>query len=140
MGEGARVGAIEFHFFGKNVTQVESGGTIAIFSRVLEKESAAGLRGLLIDVGEAMRTVASEKLEAEQSVVREFLLPRSAGSGEAGLLKMLRRQRELADDRAGSDDVASGAVERIDLLLIESLADEREIQRNVVDAPVQGNF
>ena len=60
--------------------------------------------------------------------------------GEAGLLQAAGGKCELADYRAWSDDCAGGIVKGVDLLLIESLADERQIQRGVVDAPAERNF
>lgn len=140
MREGARVRSVDFHFFGKNVAEGDGGGAIAVFASALQEESAARLRGLLIDVGEAVSAVAGEEIEGEERIVGELLLPACAAGGEARLLEAVRGQKELADYGAWSEDGAGGVIEGVDLLLVESLADEREIERRVVDAPAEGNF
>ena len=53
-----------------------------------------------------------------------------AGGGES----------ELAGDLAARDDVAGVVIKGVELALIERLADEREVERGVVDAPADGNF
>jgi len=106
----------------------------------LQEKDAAGLRGLLVNVGEAVRTVASEEFEPEERVVGNFLLPADAGNCKTRLLKAASGKKELANDGALHDDLAGGVVKGVELLLIESLADEREIKRGVVDAPANGNF
>lgn len=136
----ARVGAVDFHTFGKNVTEGEGCGAITIFAGVLEEKNAAWLRGLLIDINKSVSTITSEELESKKSVVGEFLLPASAGGGEARLLEAVRGEQKLANDGAGGNDVASGVVKSVDLLLIERLGDEREIQRGVVGTPSQRKF
>src|SRR5271169_1684472 len=51
VGDGASVGAIDFHVFRENVADGDGGGAIAVFAGVLQKKNSSGLRGLLIDVG-----------------------------------------------------------------------------------------
>jgi len=135
VGYGARVGAIDFHVFGKNMASGDGGGAIAVFPSVLQEKNAAGLRGLLIDVGEAARAIAGEELEIEERVVDEFLLPACAVHCESGLLQAVCGKNELADDRTRGNDCACGVVKGVELLLVEDLGNLREIQRNIVDAP-----
>lgn len=127
MGDGAGVSAVELHAFGKNVAEGDGGGAVAVFAGVFEEKSAAGLRGLLIDISETVITIANEKLQAEERAVGKFLLPAGARSGEARLLETIGGENELADDGTGREDVTGGIVEGVDLFLVERLADEREI-------------
>jgi len=139
VGDGARVSAIDFHALGENVAEGESGGAVAVLASVLEEKNAAGLRGLLGRVDEAVRTVAGEECEGEEGVVDKFLLPAGAGGGEARLMEAACGKKELVCD-GRTDDGAGGVEEGVELLLIESLADERKIQRGVVNAPADGDF
>ncbi len=138
--DGASVGPVDFGVFGEHMADGECGGAVAIFARVFEKEDAAGLSGLLIDVSETVRAVAREKLKSEKSIVREFLLPRGTGGFEARLMEAAAWEKELADDGRTESDFTGGIEEGVELLLVESLREEGEIERSVVDAPAEGNF
>lgn len=135
VGDGARVGAIDFHALGKNVTDARGGGTIAVLASVLQEKNSAGLGWLLVHVGEAVRTVAREEFQAEKRAVGEFLLPGGAESLEARLLETVCGEEELAYGRRAYDDLAGGIVKGVGLLLVASLADDGQIQRSVINAP-----
>src|SRR5712692_6323932 len=107
---------------------------------ILEEKNSSGLRGLLVDVSKLMVSVAGQELKTDKRVVLDFLLPASTGNREARLLQATCGQHELADDGWRNDDHSRTVVKRIDLALIGGLADQRQIERGVVDSPAEREF
>src|SRR5262245_9767099 len=87
-----------------------------------------------------MRSVPREQFEAHKSISPEFLLPARAGRLKSRLPQSAGGQHELAHDRTWRDDVPSGVVKGVDLLLIQDLSDDCKIERRVVDSPPEREF
>src|SRR6266699_2817210 len=130
-----RIGGEKFGVLRENVARGNSGTAVAVLALVLEKKNSTGLCGLLVNKRESMIAIAGLQFEVDERVVRELLLPARAGNGEARLLQAGRRQHELACDRAEDHHRSCGIVKGLELSLIKDLADKREIEWRVVDAP-----
>src|SRR5258708_6259345 len=125
------------HFGGlrEDMARRYRGRAVAVLAMILEEKNSSGLRGLLVDVGKLVISVSRQELKADQGVVSDFLLPASAGAGEARFVESAGGQPELADDGRGKDRHSRTVVKRIELALVQRLANQRKIERGVVDSP-----
>src|SRR5215472_3791556 len=122
------------------MTHRQRGRAIAVLALILKQKNSARLRGLLVHIGEAMGAVAREQIQGNERIAPKLLLPASAGGRKARLRETPCGQDEPAQHRAWRNHVGGGIVERVDLLLIESLSNERKVKGHVVNAPAQREF
>jgi hypothetical protein len=69
---GARVRAVDLCVFRKNVTQGGGCRAITVLARILQKESSAGLRRILVDIHKTVIAVARASISMSRSVFRRI--------------------------------------------------------------------
>src|SRR5690242_3331672 len=135
-----RISAINLCILREDAPHRESGGAIAVLALIFKQKNAAGLRRLLIHERETMRSVPREQFKTYKRIPPKSFLPAGAGRRKPWLPQSAR-EHKLAGDGRGCDRVTGCVKEiRVELLLVQNLADKRRVEGRVVNSPPEREF